>query len=266
MKNLISILVLLLFCVGYQVKGQQPTAGTYMGKWDTTHSELSTPDANTILINPCADYDSQLSTDLRTFEFKKIAGTDKFGWNGGSDVILDYDSKEGIITFKNPVNMNEQFIFELVHPKGSLPKAGVKTYFDETKGGYSAARILITDESEIKNGKCFLHAVPSDKLNSYITGSYTGTLERSLKGQFNSDHSGSFLGVPMTWALASDYQGNPIIGQSTGAAFVVNIFMEYPGKIPHNIDPPLKGNKVASLYRFVNFGDGNVEIYQMGKN
>jgi len=264
MKIFLAIVSLLI--ISLPAFSQNFIEGTYMAKFLSTHYSLSKPDENTVRIQPCQKFESQVSIDRETYIFKRLNGTDKFGWNGGSEVILDFDAKTGTLTFPNPINMQVPIILMLLHPKGTEPQNNVKTYFDETVGGYSTARILITDKARIKSGDCLIHSVASAELNDYIVGSYTGLYVQTSTATFRADHTGEFLGLPMTWSIVSDYKGAINKGAAPDGSFVIHLLIEFVDKYPSFIDPPSPGHKVATLQLMSHFGGGVMEIHQMQKN
>jgi len=155
----------------------------------------------------------------------------------------------------------------LTHTPGRLPTDGVKTYYDETVGGYSKALVLITDANQIKNGKCFIHSVAKSDLNSYLVGSYKGLFDENWNATFNADYSGSFLGLAMSWTIVSDDNGNIIkwdIPNSKSVVFFVMV--EFKGKLPSTMDPVAAGKTVAGIYSAVyNDQNNTIEINQMVK-
>lgn len=244
----------------------QVTKGTYIGFGGGSHYEV-TSDDETILIEPCQNFESPLTVANNSYEFKKLSNTDKFGWKGYSDVIFNFDKANNTITFKEPMDMNVQRSYKWMHTPNKLPANGVKTYRDETMGGYSKARVLVTDSNDIKTGKCFIHSVAKSDLNSYLVGNYNGLFDENWQATFNADYSGNFLGLPMTWTLVSDENGNVIkwdIPNSTSVLFMVMV--EFEGKLPINMDPVAAGVKVAGIYSAYYDGNKNsIEINQMVK-
>lgn len=262
MKKQIVFLLTILGCTLYG----QVSPGTYLGFGAGSHYTVSVS-PETILIEPCKKYESPLSTANETYEFKKLAGTDQFGWKGYSEVILQASNKSRRIDFKDPINLKDSRSFQWMSNSKNLPAQGVKTYIDETFGGYSVARVLIPDPSSIPDSKCLIHGVAKSDLNHHLIGSYRGLFDENWKAQFNADYSGTFIGLPMTWTLVSDREGNVIkwdIPNSESVVFYVMV--EYEGKLPMTFDPVDQGKKVAGIYSaFYNDQTGQIEIHQMVK-
>lgn len=244
----------------------QVTPGTYMSFGGGSNYNVTLTN-ETILIEPCQNFESQLTVTNNTYEFKKLDNTNKFGWKGYSDVILNVNKNSKEITFAEPLNMRETRSFKFMHTPNKLPADGVKTYFDETIGGYSKARVLITDPNQIKSGKCFIHSVAKSDLNNYLVGNYKGLFDENWNATFNADYSGSFLGLPMSWTVVSDENGNIIkwdIPNSKSVVFFVMV--EFKGKLPMNMDPVEAGKTVAGIYSaFYNDQENTIEINQMVK-
>ena len=257
----------LISCMAWISFHAQVKPGTYMSFGNGSNFHLSQT-GESILIEPCQKFESQLTINNNTYQFKKLANTEKFGWEGGSDVILNVSDDQSAITFKYPINMREERSFKFMHTPGTLPASGVKTYFDETIGGYSKARILITDPGKIKTGNCFIHSIAKDEMNSYLVGNYKGLFDANWKATFNADYSGSFLGLPMSWTIVSDEKGNIIkwdIPNSKSVVFFVMV--EFKGELPKNMDPVSTDKTVAGIYSAVYDGQTNtIEINQMVKN
>lgn len=262
MKLIFTILfsgfVLILF-------GQNIPEGTYMSFGGGAHVTVTKPDDNTVLITPCLKYESQLSAQNETYSFSKLSGTEKFGWEGGSQVILNYENNT--LVFPEPVNMNNERSYKWMHGPGNTPKDGVKTYRDETIGGYSKARILVENESEIKTENCLIHSAEKNDLNNYVLGSFQGVFNSNWNANFQSDYTGTFLGLPMRWSLVSDENGEIIKWGSEEQQFLVFFIMvEFENELPPTIDPVEAGKKVAGIYSALYIGaEGYVEIHQMQK-
>lgn len=260
-----KLYTLIIFIVAINLYAQV-TPGTYISFGGGSHYNV-TVTSETILIEPCQNFESPLTVANNTYEFKKLANTDKFGWKGYPDVILNVSKNFKEISFPEPVNMNEHRSFKFMHTPNRLPADSVKTYFDETIGGYSKARVLITDPNQIKNGKCFIHSVAKSDLNNYLVGNYKGLFDENWNAIFNADYSGSFLGLPMSWTVVSDENGNIIkwdIPNSKSVVFFVMV--EFKGKLPINMDPVAAGKTVAGIYSAVyNDQENTIEINQMVK-
>ncbi len=250
------------------MKSQNLVEGSYIEFGGAFHS-IQYLDDNTIKIEPCQKYESEISTQRETFEFKKMENGE-FGWKAddGSipgDVIYKFDQEMNRISFPDPINMNNQKSFSLMHKNNSTPASGVKTYVDETIGGYSNARVLVTDADRVKNGNCLMHSALISELNSYLAGTYDGIFDSNWQSTFNADFTGSFLGLPMTWSLLSDDQGK-LIKWGGDDFFVVFLMVEFDGQLPQYFDPVTPGKTVAGIYSAVYYGDqGYIEIHQMQK-
>ncbi len=244
----------------------QVQSGTYLMFGSGAHASVSANN-ETIHIEPCKKYESPLTIENNTFEFKKLEGTDQFGWKGYSDVILQASQNNRRIDFKEPVNLNESRSYQWMSDSKKSPEKGVKTYIDETFGGYSPARVLVTDPASVPNSKCFIHSVAKSDLNYRLLGNYKGLFDENWGATFNADYSGTFVGLPMTWTLVSDREGNVIkwdIPNSESVVFYVMV--EYEGKLPMTFDPVDQGKKVAGIYSaFYNDQTGQIEIHQMVK-
>lgn len=244
------------------------TQGSYLSlSGNGIHHNLVKLDDNTIKIEPCQNFESKYSKQDETFNFIRLGDTDKFGWEGGTQVILDFDSNSNTVSFPSPLNMNQKRSFKLMHKAGSAPENGVKTYIDETNGGYSNARILVTDSNQINTGKCNIHSVEKTDANQFVSGTFYGVFDESRTATFNSDHSGTFLGLQMRWSLVSDDKGNVLKWEwqenNNAQLFVM---VEFTGEAPITFDPVASGKKVAGIYAATYIADGGyVEINQMQK-
>ena len=266
MKTKLSILTVIL---GITVNSfaQNIKEGTYMLLWGANHYTVFFKDKNTLEIKPCQNYQHQNSIDNETYEFIRMGDTEKFGWNGGSEVILDIDVNTNVLSFPKPINMNVPMKLMLLHPKDTAPSANVKTYFDETDGGYSPARILITDPTEIKNGDCLIHSIPTSEYNSYIVGSYDGLFGNGFSATFNADHTGIFCGLPFNWSVVSNSEGIIKKWDYADGGFLVHIMIEFENGLPTFVDPPSAGKKLAIIESLrVSISDGTVEIKQMQRS
>ncbi len=257
-----------IFAISLGVTSQAQVQGSYMAFGGGFHS-IEYTDENTISIQPCKNYHSELSAKDETFEFKKMENGD-FGWLAydGSisrEVILKNDQEANRISFPDPINMRNERSFLLMHKKGAVPASNVKTYVDETIGGYSNARILVTDSDRVKNGNCLIHSAPVSDLNSYLVGNYHGVFDENWQSTFNADFTGTFLGLPMTWSLVSDDQGKLIQWGGNGSFFLY-VMIEFEGQSPNTFDPVESGKKVAGIYGVAYFADEKyIEIHQMQK-
>ena len=268
MKEKISFSVVFVFGFLWISNAQNLVEGSYIEFGGAFHS-IQFLDENTIKIEPCQKYESEITTQNETFEFKKMENGE-FGWKAydGSvpgDVIYKFDPKDNRINFPSPLNMNNQKSFSLMHKNNSTPAQGVKTYVDETFGGYARARVLVTNPDKVKTGKCLMHSAPISELNSYLVGTYDGVFDSSWQSTFNADFTGSFLGLPMTWSLLSDDQGK-LIKWGGDNFFVVFLMIEFEGQLPLDFDPAESGKTTAGIYGAVYYGDqGYIEIHQMQK-
>ena len=269
MKTKLFMISLLL---GFSISTFAQTQGSYLSlSGNGIHHNLTKVDDNTILIESCQKFESQLSQNDETFKFKKM-DSGQFGWvafdgNVYGDVVMHSDSNTNTVSFPSPLNLNQQRSFKLMHTANSEPQNGVKTYIDETVGGYSNARILVTDTNQIKSGKCNIHSVEKTDANQFISGTFRGVFDESWSATFNSDHSGTFLGLPMRWSLVSDEKGNVINWNWEGNNNVkLFVMVEFTGEIPITFDPVAAGKKVAGIYSATYIADeGYVEIHQMQK-
>ncbi len=268
MKKKIGLSFIFVFGFFCFSNAQNLVEGSYIEFGGAFHS-IQYLDENTIKIEPCQKFESEISTQRQTFEFKKMANGD-FGWKASDgsvpgDVIYKFEKEINQINFPDPINMNNQKSFFLMHKNNSTPAPGVKTYVDETFGGYSSARVLVTDADKAKNGDCLMHSAPISELNSYLTGTYEGIFDSSWQSTFNADFTGTFRGLPMTWSLLSDDQGK-LIKWGGDNFFVVFLMVEFQGQLPPNFDPAEPGQTVAGIYGAVYYGDqGYIEIHQMQK-
>lgn len=266
MKTKTIVSLSLILGIALNSFAQTIQEGTYMSMYTLTHYSLTKSDENNLLIQPCQRFDSQLTTNNETFAFSKLDGTEKFGWNGGSQIILDSESEPNTLSFPNPMNMNTPVKLMLLHPANTAPAAGIKTYYDETEGGYSNARILITDPNEAKIGNCLIHSNPTDELNPYIVGSFNGMYDANSKATFNADHTGTFLGLPMNWSIVSDHNGKIKKQDYPDGGFIVHLMIEFENELPIFVDKPSAGKKLAIIEGLrLNSEDGSVEIRQMKK-
>ena len=154
-----------------------------------------------------------------------------------------------------------------MHTPGNSPKDGVKTYRDETIGGYSNARILVENAEEIKTENCLIHSAEKNDLNKYVVGSFQGVFDPNWNANFQSDFTGTFLGLPMRWSIVSDENGEIVNWGSEEQQFLVFFIMvEFENELPPTIDPVAAGKKVAGIYSALYIGsEGYVEIHQMQK-
>ncbi len=264
MKTNHLLLEICLCVFSFQLQAQNITEGTYMSLFHVTHYTVSKKDNNTILIKPCQQFESQLSTNNETFEFKRLADTPQFGWNGGTQIILNIDSQSNILSFPNPINMNIPVKLMLLHPNNISPVNNVKTYYDKTDGGYSNARVLITDANQIKTGNCFIHSNPTEELNQYITGSFNGIYDGNLKATFNTNNTGVFLGLPMRWSIVSDHKGQIKKWEYPSGGFLIHLMIEFDGNTPIFVDKPSAGEKLAIIESLrYDKEEGTIEIRQM---
>ncbi|MDN3722769.1 hypothetical protein QRD02_00115 [Aequorivita sp. SDUM287046] len=237
-----------------------------MSLFTDTHYTLKKKDNAIILIEPCQRFDSPLTMTNNTFEFKELGTTNKFGWNGGDQIIMDIDLQTNIVSFANPFNINHPIKLKLLHPDNSIPGPGIKTYYDETEGGFSKARILVTDNNEISTGNCFIHSNVTQIENDIITGSYRGMYDENFSAILNPDNTGTFLGLPMQWSIVSDHIGELKKWSYYDGGFLIHLMIEFDGPLPKFIDPVTAGKKVAMITGLIySKSEGTVELYQMMK-
>src|SRR5690606_31590718 len=114
-----KLYALIIFIAGINLSAQV-TPGTYMSFGSGSNYNV-TVTGETILIEPCQNFESPLTVTNNTYEFKKLVNTDNFGWNGYSDVILNISKDSKVISFPEPVNMNEHRSFKFMHTPNRLP-------------------------------------------------------------------------------------------------------------------------------------------------
>src|SRR5690606_12767884 len=268
MKITAFTLLSLLCTFGHyeSLSAQSIQEGTYMSLFSDTHYSLKMKNKATILIEPCQRFESSLTIANNTFEFKELGSTKKYGWNGGDQIILDVDIKTNSISFANPFNMNQAIKLKLLHPDKTLPAPHIKTYYDETHGGYSKARILVTDSNEIGAANCFIHSNPSQELNPIITGNYKGMYDQKFSATLNPDNTGTFLGLPMQWSIVSDHAGGLKKWNYEDGGFLIHLMIEFDSQLPIFIDSVPAGKKVAMITGLVySQSEATVELYQMLK-
>lgn len=258
--------IALFFGLSVHSFGQKLKPGTYMSLYATTHYTVYQKDAATIRIEPCQKFGSQFETDKETYEFKKLANTEKFGWNGGTQIILEIDGAANILSFANPMDMRIPMKLMLLHPENTLPAAHVKTYYDETQGGHSNARILVTDPAQINSGNCYIHSTPSTEFNGYIPCNYKGLFGNGFSATFRADHTGTFNGLAIKWSIVSDHNGRVKKWDYSDGGFLLHLMIEFENELPVFVDKPSAGKKLAILEALrYSKDDGTIEILQMQK-
>ncbi len=219
-----------------------------------------------VLFEPCQQFQHQNSINNETFEFQKIEGSDQFGWNGSIQIPLTVDSQNNMLKFQNPYDMSKLMPMMLIHPKNVVPAEGILTYYDETDGGYSAARIRITDESQIKSGKCFIHSKKTNEYNGDIVGNYSDDYDSSMNLTLNGDFSGVYKGLPVKWSIVSDHSGKVKKWDYPDGGYMIHIVLEFENGIPANIDPPSAGHSVGIIDGVrISKADGTVTVGRMNK-
>jgi len=234
-----SILLLFTGTLFSQIK-----EGTYMVLYKYYNYELSVINEK-IIIKPCQKYDHQNSIDRETFEFSLIPGTNTYAWKGDPTVPLTINGN--MLTFNDPYNLKNPIPMMLIHPKGELPNEGVLTYFDETQGGYSPARIRITDKERIKNDNCFIHSIKTNEFQNDLIGNFTDDYDKNMQMTLHNDFTGSYLGHPITWSIVSDHTRTIKKWTYPSGNYLIHIMMEFTSTYPANIDPPLAGHKIAII-------------------
>lgn len=257
-KSLLSISATLIFGI---LSAQQATEGTYMTLYTYYNYNLTESDG-VIRIEPCQRFDHQGSIDRNTYEFKKIEEESGYGLGGSNQVPLTIESNG--VKFQNPYNLNEPVPMMLVHPNGQTPSEGVLTYYDETQGGFSTARIRITDPARIKSEKCLIHSHKTDQFHDKIIGSFTDDYDSSMRMNLQSDFTGAYLGHPITWSVVSDFKGNVKKWDYPNGNFLIHIMMEFVDTYPSIVDPPSARHAVA-LIEGVRVGN-ETSVGRMNKN
>lgn len=268
MKNIV-ITVVFMVSVVELISAQKIINGTYMNLRGFRNHE-ATYQGDSLLISPCQRYESQLSANKETFIFKKNKTTGKLEWKEDKEVLLSVDEKESILSVVNPYYTIDTLKFMLIHPQNSEPDPGILTYYDHTDGGYSAARILVTNKDEIKSGNCFIHSIKSDKYHKYIVGTLIDNDSPSGNGSapkavFNADFTGNVYGLPIKWSIVSDNKGKiKVHNFPEGRGFGIQLIVEYIDKIPFNIDKVPEGRKVGVIDGFLFYSEnGEVEYSHM---
>lgn len=244
---------------------QLPKEGSYMTLFGVTHYQVSVKD-NQVNIKPCQSFHSQLTIDNNTFDFTPIQGSSELGWKGSEQVKLEFDASTNVISFPTPTDLSRPTKMKLIHPNQTSPKESIKTYWDKTDGGFSPARYLVTDSNQIKNSECLIHSNPTSDFNNQIVGSYTGLYEAKLSATLNSDHTGTFSGLPMKWSIVSDHNGNVKKWDYPSGGFLIHLMIEFENELPMFVDPaPGETVAIISSLRF-SADDNSVEFHQMSKN
>lgn len=262
--NTKALLSVLIICSSLSLSAQEVTEGTYMTLYTYYNYNVKVNDGK-IVIEPCQAYEHQNSIDKETYIFEKIEGGSGYGWNGSAQIPLAIESN--MLKFQNPYNTSVPVPMMLIHKKNTLPAEGVLTYFDETQGGYSNARIRITDQERIKTGGCFIHSKKSNAYNADILGTFTDDYDASMKMELKEDYTGTYLGHSITWSIVSDYNGNIKKWEYPSGGYLIHIMMEFTGTYPNKVDPPSAGQPVAIIEGVKLSQDtGVVSVGRMNKN
>lgn len=240
---------------------QTPPSGSYISIFSQNNYTVS-KDGDKIEIKTCKNLQPGAESLTDNLSYLKL-DDGKYYWNGEMNpkLILEYNPTTKVITYKNPYNFNEEFYIYLMQEKGENLSNNVKSYRDETEGGYSSARYLVENSENSSNLDCLIHTTQSNEFNSWVVGSYVEN-PNGIRATLNSDFTGTLNEHPIIWSNVSTAQGD-VINVNNDSVVFLSIMVEYTQSIPFWIDP-VPGKKIGQLYSFKAFKNENQIIFGLG--
>jgi hypothetical protein len=242
MKNNLFLTLLLIGFFGYS---QDLESGSYISVFSQSNFNVII-DEEKIEIKTCQNI--KPGSEALTSNLSYLKSDDgKYYWKGEKNpkLVLEYHPTTQKFSYRNPYNFNEEFEIYLMQKKGDKVSNGVKTYRDETEGGYSSARYLVENSASLADMDCLIHTVQSSDYNDWIIGSYIEN-PNGIKATLNSDFTGSLNEHPFTWSIVSNNQGKVLKVDNEYVLFL-SIIVEYTDSTPFWIDPA-PGKKIGQIY------------------
>ncbi|MGB6083318.1 hypothetical protein [Moheibacter sp.] len=258
MKNTILFLVLFIFSIG---NSQEIKEGSYYALFSLTNHSVSKTE-NRIHINTCQNISKENASFTSYLDYH-LLDDGKHYWNGEKNpkIALNYETEKNYLYTSNPTSFSEEFYFYLMQEKGEKPASFVKSYLDETIGGYSSARYLVEDKTDLANQDCLIHTAQTDQYNSFVVGNYIEE-PMGIRVTLNGDFTGLLNDLPITWSYVSNAQGKPLAVDNEDVTYLC-IMVEYVNETPIWIDPA-PGKKVGQAFPYKYFKKENQLIFGGG--